>query len=120
MTVINTAPVRVFWKDRDLRYLGCNTAFAKDAGLEQPDDVIGKDDYQMVWADRAELYRADDKAVMESGIAKLSFEELMTDLSGQQFGCAHQRSCLESRITKFLDCWEFTMTSPTANVPKKR
>ncbi len=27
--IIDTAPVRVFWKDRDLRYLGCNPAFAR-------------------------------------------------------------------------------------------
>jgi PAS domain S-box-containing protein len=32
LTVIDTAPIRVFWKDRNLRYLGCNPAFATDAG----------------------------------------------------------------------------------------
>ena len=33
VSVINTAPMRVFWKDRDLHYLGCNMAFAADAAL---------------------------------------------------------------------------------------
>ena len=28
--VLNTIPVRVFWKDLDLRYLGCNSLFARD------------------------------------------------------------------------------------------
>ncbi len=81
--VINTAPIRVFWKDRDLCYLGCNMAFAKDAGMAQPDDLIGKDDYQMGWAAQAELYLADDRAVMESGIAKVSYDEPQLTPNGQ-------------------------------------
>ncbi len=75
MAVINTAPIRIFWKDQNLRYLGCNSAFAKDAGLMHPEDLIGKDDYQLAWAAQAELYRADDRAVMASGIGKLSYDE---------------------------------------------
>ncbi|MCX7165765.1 MAG: PAS domain-containing protein [Rhodocyclales bacterium] len=82
-TVIDTAPVRTFWKDRDLRYLGCNEIFARDAGMEHPRDVIGKDDYQMGWADQAELYRADDRAVMASGCAKLAYEEPQTTPDGE-------------------------------------
>ncbi|MDP3777123.1 PAS domain S-box protein [Methylotenera sp.] len=80
--VIDTAPVRVFWKDRDLRYLGCNTLFAKDSGLAHPQDLIGKDDYQMSWATEAALYRADDQAVMDSGVAKLFYEEQQTTKDG--------------------------------------
>ena len=83
LTVIDSSPSRVFWKDRDLRYLGCNTAFAKDAGMAHPKDVIGKDDYQMGWAAQAELYRADDRAVMASGVAKLYFEEPQTTPDGR-------------------------------------
>ena len=81
--IIDTAPVRVFWKDRDLRYLGCNLAFAKDAGMRHPQDLIGKDDYQLVWVAQAERYRADDLAVLESGIDKLFYEEEQTTPSGQ-------------------------------------
>ena len=32
--VINLLPIRVFWKDKNLVYLGCNNLFAKDAGKE--------------------------------------------------------------------------------------
>lgn len=78
MTVINNAPIRVFWKDHDLNYLGCNIAFAKDAGLADPHDIIGKSDFQLGWSAQAESYQADDKAVIASGIAKLSYEESKT------------------------------------------
>ncbi|MFA4876987.1 MAG: PAS domain S-box protein [Methanoregula sp.] len=83
--VLNTIPVRVFWKDRNLIYLGCNTAFARDAGFEKPDDIIGKDDFAMGWQEPAELYRHDDRAVIESGKPNLYIEEPLTNPSGERF-----------------------------------
>jgi len=83
LTIIDTAPIRVFWKDRNLRYLGCNRAFAADAGMAYPRDVIGKEDSQLGWAAQAERYRADDRSVMASGIPKLSYDEPQTTPSGQ-------------------------------------
>ncbi|MDD2918226.1 PAS domain S-box protein [Rhodoferax sp.] len=83
LAIIDAVPVRVFWKDRDLRYLGCNAAFAHDAGMPTPGEVIGKDDFHMGWAEQAELYRADDHLVMESGTARLSYDEPQTAPSGK-------------------------------------
>jgi PAS domain S-box-containing protein len=83
-TIINAAPLRIFWKDAGLRYLGCNLAFAKDAGVACPDDLIGKDDYRLGWKEQAELYRADDRRVIESGIPKLSYDEPQTTPDGDQ------------------------------------
>ena len=82
-TIIDTIPIRVFWKSKTLRYLGCNTLFAHDAGLESPYELIGKDDYQMTWAPQADLYREDDRAVMESGGTKLFYEEEQTTPNGE-------------------------------------
>src|SRR3990167_2342920 len=77
-SVLENVPVHIFWKDRDSRYLGCNTQFAKDAGHSSPDELTGKTDFDMGWKDQAESYRADDQAVMESGIPKLNYEEPFT------------------------------------------
>lgn len=81
-SIIENVPARIFWKDRNLRYLGCNTQFAKDSGLSSPDELIGKTDFEMGWKDRAESYRAHDKAVLESGTSKLDYEELLTKPDG--------------------------------------
>ena len=75
LTIIDSAPVRIFWKDRELRYLGCNSAFARDAGFESPKSLLGKSDFDMPWSGMAARYRADDAAVIASGAARLSFEE---------------------------------------------
>jgi len=84
--------VRVFWKDRNLRYLGCNSIFLKDAGLTDVNDIIGKDDYQMSWRKQADLYRNDDSEVMESGNPKLNIEEPQTSPDGKN------RTLLTSKI----------------------
>jgi PAS domain S-box-containing protein len=81
--ILNAIPVRVFWKNKELTYLGCNIPFARDAGFEKPEDIIGKDDYSMGWRDQAELYRADDRAVIESGRSKLMIEEPQTTPAGE-------------------------------------
>jgi PAS domain S-box-containing protein len=80
--IINAIPVRVFWKDKNLVYLGCNTAFARDAGFADPKDIVGKDDYQMGWRDQAELYRSDDRQVIESACPKVAIEEPQTNPEG--------------------------------------
>ena len=75
--VIDTVPNVVFWKDRDLRYLGCNDAFAHLAGLQRPEEIIGKDDYALVWRKVADLYQRDDAEVISSGTPKLNIIEPM-------------------------------------------
>ncbi|OHB74708.1 MAG: hypothetical protein A2Z25_19085, partial [Planctomycetes bacterium RBG_16_55_9] len=80
--IINAIPIRVFWKDKNLVYLGCNTIFARDAGFTDPKDLVGKDDYQMGWRDQAELYRSDDRQIIESGRPKLFIEEPQTTPEG--------------------------------------
>ena len=80
--IINSIPVRIFWKDRNSVYLGCNKIFANDAGFSDPKELIGKDDSQMGWRDQAELYRNGDRQVMESGIHILLNEEPQTTPEG--------------------------------------
>ena len=80
--ILDSIPASVFWKDTNLVYLGCNRAFARDAGFASPAEVIGKDDYQMGWHDQAELYRGHDREVIASGVPKLLREEPQTTPAG--------------------------------------
>lgn len=82
-TVIDTAPVRIFWKDRESRFLGCNRAFAHDAGETDPENIIGKNDYQLNWKAQAERYCDDDQNVINTGISKLDYEEPQTTPDGK-------------------------------------
>ncbi len=82
-TILENVPIRVFWKDIDLNYLGCNTAFAHSAGYSQPEDLLGRDDFQMCWREQAEFYRADDKRVMDSKTSKMGIEKQQPTPDGQ-------------------------------------
>lgn len=83
VAILNAVPARIFWKDRNLVYLGCNTPFARDAGFASPEDIVGKDDYQMGWRDQADSYRADDRRVIETGRSKLLIDEPQTTPDGK-------------------------------------
>ena len=82
--IVESIPVRVFWKDKQLRYLGCNTLFARDAGLSHPEDLLGKDDFAMGWREQAEIYRADDLRVIESRRPKMNIVEPQTTPKGDR------------------------------------
>ena len=82
--VMDTIPVRIFWKDTDLVYLGCNRLFAEDGGQKSPEEILGKTDYDLGWREQAELYRKDDMVVMRSGIPKLGYEEPQTAPDGKR------------------------------------
>jgi len=82
-TVIDNIPMRVFWKDLKLNYLGGNNAFAEDAGFISPQEIEGKDDLSMLWSEQSGRYQQDDKRVLMSGIPKLNYEEELTIFGGE-------------------------------------
>jgi PAS domain S-box-containing protein len=73
--IIDNIPQQVFWKDRDLTFLGCNALFAKTLGAAAPAAIVGKNDLDFVPRNLAESYQADDRMVMETGTPKLNYEE---------------------------------------------
>ena len=84
-TVLDTFPLSVFWKDRNLVFLGCNQNFLRDAGLTSVADIIGKTDYDMPWGQAgADAYRADDQQVIDSDTAKLGIVETQVQVDGSQ------------------------------------
>lgn len=81
--ILDTIPQSVFWKDRDSVYLGCNSVFARAAGLESPEQIIGKSDFDLPWPrEEAEAYRADDREVMENNRPKLHIIEPLEQFDG--------------------------------------
>jgi PAS domain S-box-containing protein len=82
--VMNTIPDNVFWKDTQLNYLGCNANFLHAVGLEKVEDIIGKSDYDMPWANTAaDAYRADDRDVIDNDRAKFHIEETVITANGE-------------------------------------
>jgi two-component system, NtrC family, sensor kinase len=72
--VIDNIPQKIFWKDIDCIFLGCNQGFADDVALTSPTEIVGKTDYDLALPkDQIHLHICDDLRVMSSGVAELHF-----------------------------------------------
>ena len=71
--VMDNIPQRIFWKDKESVYLGCNQNFANAAGVKTPSNIIGKTDYDLVWTDeQTEFFRRVDREVMDTNKQRLN------------------------------------------------
>lgn len=61
-TLIDTIPSPIFYKDRDGRYTGCNTAFESYLGRTR-EDVVGKTVYDLAPPEMANRYKEMDDAL---------------------------------------------------------
>lgn len=106
--ILNNIPQRVFWKDIQLNYLGANIAFARDTQLTVA-ELIGKNDFDLIWKEWAEIYRADDAFVINSGIPKLNYEEPVDTIEGKQLWVRTSKIPLtntQGEIMGVLGCYE--------------
>jgi two-component system, cell cycle sensor histidine kinase and response regulator CckA len=74
--LLDNQPHLAWLKDRESRFLAVNKAFAQACGQPSPEAVVGKTDLDVWPVELAEAYRADDRAVMESGIQKMVEEQI--------------------------------------------
>ncbi|MCG7854348.1 MAG: PAS domain S-box protein, partial [Methanoregulaceae archaeon] len=80
--VLDHIPERVFWKNRNLLYEGCNLLFASNCELTDPSEIVGKNDFQLIWKDQAEVYQDLDRWVMENDAPMLGYEESLSKPDG--------------------------------------
>ena len=51
-------------KDEHSTFICCNETFAKKAGLDSPQQIIGKTDYDLAWHEDADTYVASDQIAL--------------------------------------------------------
>lgn len=82
--IIANIPAFIYWKDQSLVYQGCNARFADAAGGGDPNNIIGKTDFDLVWGNsEANIYRKDDERVL-AGEKLLDFEETQLQNDGKK------------------------------------
>ena len=83
--IIESIPYRVFWKDRNSVYLGCNKSFAKICGLERPEEIVGITDHMLPWTEEETAFFIKcDREVMDSGEPLLDIVEPQLRPDGSQ------------------------------------
>ncbi len=75
--IIANLPGHVFWLDKNNRLIGCNRQQAQTLGFDSPEEVIGKDTYDLFPKNEADIIIQHNEDVMASGQGK-SYEEIIT------------------------------------------
>ncbi len=81
--VMDTIPQAIFWKDRKLKYLGCNRYMANLMKLNEPTEIVGKNDYDFNnKKEEADSYLQYDRRVIKTGIPQYNIIETHTAPDG--------------------------------------
>lgn len=87
--IIDEVRARIFWKDKEGRFLGANAMCLKDMGVTSRDAVLGKTDYDLFPKEQADAFRKDDIYVMDYG-PKLGIEEPQEQEDGTHWLVTHK------------------------------
>lgn len=63
--IIKHLNIFIWAKDTNYKYIFCNEHFAEAAGLDSPEQIVGKSDIQLPWKRFADYYQADDYGVLQ-------------------------------------------------------
>ncbi len=74
--ILDTIPVRVFWKDKESNYLGGNRLFAQDAGVKATQDLVGLKDEDLPWKSSVAAHSNTDRLILSEGEPLLNYEEV--------------------------------------------
>jgi PAS domain S-box-containing protein len=81
--VIDHFPGKIFWKNTESVYLGCNKSFSDGAGLARHEEIIGKTDYDMPWSEsEASNYQDLDRKVIAGKETEIYFTESQHQTDG--------------------------------------
>lgn len=81
--ILNTIPIRVYWKDKNNKFMGCNYAFAQDIKLNSPDEIIGKSDADINWKGFLTSTIKEDNHVIKSKQHYTLMDDPKVDPSGE-------------------------------------
>lgn len=83
--VMDNIPQFIFWKDRNFVYLGCNRNFAQVSGFDNPEEIVGKTDYDLPWKqEETEFFRACDTRIMQTDTPEYHILESALKADGKQ------------------------------------
>lgn len=82
-TLIDAIPSQSFYKDTQLRYVGCNKAFEVFAGVKRK-EIIGKTVFDFFKDGRAELITERDKKFLTSSENQIRYETIQATAKGEK------------------------------------
>lgn len=81
-TLMDNIPDHIYFKDKESRFIKSNKAQAKSFGLNDPDEMIGKTDFDFFTKERAQLAFKDEQNIIQTGCPIISKEEKKVSIDG--------------------------------------
>jgi PAS domain S-box-containing protein len=81
--LLNHVPDRIYFKDTQSRFTKCNLALAERLGLKNPNQVIGKTDFDFHPAERAREFFQDEQRIIQGGASIINKVEQQTRANGE-------------------------------------
>ena len=66
-TLLNDIPGHIYWKDKAGVILGCNLRQAQSSGFSAINEVVGKNNFELMEPEEAKIIRNNDVLVMQYG-----------------------------------------------------
>ena len=82
--VIKTIPDIVFAKDRDHKFIMGNQSFAERYGLDSPDGLIGKTDFDLYGEAEAKAFHAEEDLIFASNQPQINRQDSIIDREGNE------------------------------------
>lgn len=82
--LFDSLPDRVYFKDRDSRFIIANKFVSRVMGEEDPKNLVGKTDFDYYDKELAQAYFDDEQKIMDEGQPMISKEEKGLDLQGKE------------------------------------
>lgn len=101
-TILDNIPQRVFWKDKNSVFQGCNVHFAKDLGFENPEDLIGKTDFDVDYENLAKDFISCDRYVMDNDDPLIIDSEKHLKQDGSKFWIRLNKVPLKNENNKII------------------
>lgn len=81
--LMDNIPDEIYFKDIDSRFLNLSWPVAKNLGVADPAEAIGKTDFDFFPPDQAREFRADEQKLMQQGEALINKMEKRTSAGGR-------------------------------------
>lgn len=66
--ILNQLNLFIWAKDTTYKYIYCNEHYAEAAGLDSPNQIVGKSDDQLPWYNLADYFKAGDCGVLKGNV----------------------------------------------------
>lgn len=123
LSITDQLDVSIFAKDLYGKYIYANDTFAKAAGVDSKEQIIGYSDLDLFWRKQADIFRAGDSRTL-NGQSFVKVPEILLQRDGTRKVCT-TKTILKSNSGKtmgivgsFIDITQYTMFKSTVQFTK--